>query len=643
MRSGTARTSTMNLAVTVTVLLAFAAMASVVIKLPELVQKNHSPVEKAALAAAGELSKIVVNTSACGFVSLADHEAAGKGTLAKDGYPLPVRGINSLIGTARLSLIVADKLDQSLMEEFAEQDLKLVLAAKDELLDCLKKSLTKDGEATDCNGAPVRPHKTALAAYREAGGKSKQLALTLGSLQGGSTTSTPVPQPEHMAPVPSGLQDSGFYRAFVNIPYKDISFVFGGLGRETMLVDGKQWRAEIADLSYQFPTIVKVETGKGNEIACAQPGAPEAELPSPGALTMTFPDGPVPEIKHPGDCYRNESLNSADNDTTDLLTASGGDYPVDGGSHMAELPWPLTGTKSNESPANVWRLALHDWIRRAGPGANIGSIVAMQDIELDRPKPSKIMWTAPVQRGQTYSSIEPISSGIVHIFEFDRDGYVSYRSKLVAPYPLYASSQGQLYCECFGAIKYSDIGLQAIMIPLSPRAKRLTMRAAWDVYIRDEVRRPGTVDGGKHAGQPVAMPVLAMDAKAPYICTDLTGPPMILPASFEGGTETAEDQAAEGEAVDQGKGLGKGAGSGLVGLSGRQEMGYLPLVSPQSDFGEAMSPPPPFVRPMPFGNGRRPFSRASGTAVDIKFRRQIDVTELNGFASTGYIGITGEN
>lgn len=642
MRSVVAGTSTLNLAVTVAVVLAFAAMASVVIKLPELVRKSHSPVEKAALAAAGELSKIVVNTSTCGYVSLADHEAAGKGTLAKDGYPLPVRGINSLIGTARLGLIIADKLDQSLMEEFAEQDLKLALSAKDDLLECLEKSLKKGGKASDYDGAPVRPYKAALAAYREAGGKDKQLSLAMGSLEGGSTTSTPVPNPEHMAPVGSNLQESGFYRAFVNIPYKDISFVFGGFGREAMLVDGKKWRARIPDLSYQFPTIVKVETGNGKEIACAQPGAQYAELPSPGALTITFPDGPVPEIKHPGDCYRNESLNSADNDTTDLLTASGGDYPVDGGSHMAELLWPLTGTKSNESPADVWRLALHDWIRRAGPEANIGSIISMQDIELDRPKPSKIMWTAPLQSRQTYSSIEPISSGIVHIFEFDRDGYVSYRSKLVAPYPLYASSQGQLYCESFGAIKYSDIGLQAIMIPLSPRAKRLTMRAAWDVYIRDEVRRPGTVDGGKHAGQPVAMPVLASGAKAPYICTDLTGPPLIFPASFEGSSSSSSSEE-EDKAVDLGKGLGQGAGRGLVGLSGKQEMGYLPLISPQSDFGEAMSPPPPFVRPMPFGNSGRPFSRTSGTAVDIKFRRQIDVTELNGFASTGYIGITGEN
>jgi len=99
--------------------------------------------------------------------------------------------------------------------------------------------------------------------------------------------------------------------------------------------------------------------------------------------------------------------------------------------------------------------------------------------------------------------------------------------------------------------------------------------------------------------------------------------------------DLVSDQAEE---PDFEKGRRKPFGKGRVGVMGAQDAGYPPLITPQSDFGETINQTSPFVRPMPFGSGVRPLLRAS--AVDIRFRREVDVSELTGSTVTGYFGIT---
>ncbi|HMO19456.1 MAG TPA: hypothetical protein PKC98_00650, partial [Candidatus Melainabacteria bacterium] len=70
--------------------------------------------------------------------------------------------------------------------------------------------------------------------------------------------------------------------------------------------------------------------------------------------------------------------------------------------------------------------------------------------------------------------------------------------------------------------------------------------------------------------------------------------------------------------------------------------GSPPPIAPQSDCGKPANPKPPYVKAVPFGRGPRPFYKVSGSAVDIRFRRQLDVSELNEELSTGYFGITQE-
>ena len=90
-------------------------------------QKQYSPIEKAALSASKALGKIVINTPETGFVSLSNQPPDGTLAVAGDGYSLPVRGINDLLATVRVDLLIADSLEQPLMSEFCQQDYKKVL------------------------------------------------------------------------------------------------------------------------------------------------------------------------------------------------------------------------------------------------------------------------------------------------------------------------------------------------------------------------------------------------------------------------------------------------------------------------------------------------------------------------------------
>ncbi len=608
-----------------------------------LLKSNSLPsnaVEEAALAAARTMSEIVVNTPECGFVSLSDKPSDGRGTECGDRFSSPVRGINTLIATARLDLIIADKLDQQLMEQFAEKDLNNVLAAKHNLISEIEKSMQPGSSANDKDGRPVSVYKSAVNAYYKfASGSSSadkklSLRLSLGSLESGLPTIVPIPEPEIYAAVEPSMVAGKFYKSYVNIPYKGKNFVFGGIGANVRVVDHKNWRAKIDNLPYQIPTIVKVALIKspvgGAEqemsVACAQPASQMVASLEPGALTISFPDGPVPEIKCPADCYLNEKLNSSSLNTMDLLTADGGDYPTDSGSVMKSLEWPLTGSNTEVCTADVWRQALYDWIRAEGPTANINSVVGMQKVMLDAPRPAKLMWNVPVSIGTVSKSIAPISTGIVHIFEFDRNGNIVYRSKIQAPYPLDTVSDHQLYGESFGALDHSEIGSSKVTVLTSPAPKKITLMAVWDVFIRDHVRALGTISGGKHAGQPIAKPILASQNQSASQLTVLEEPLTI---------DLVSDQ---GEDAEFAKGRVKPFGKGRVGIMGAADAGYPPLISPQSDFGENMTPRAPFVRPMPLGSGARPLLKAS--AVDIRFRREVDVSEFTGIPSTGYFGIT---
>ena len=639
-RSRSGKTLLSSLVIFLIVLSALGILAFSFLRLGINAGKKFTPVQETALTCAEAIAKIVVNTEEFGFVSIANLPPNGTAALAADGYSLPVRSINDIIATIRLDFIVADALEQPLMKEFALSDYRKMVVAKEKLINTLQEAIKKGGSATDRNGRKIEPYKVALQTYREASGissgsgnspkteKGKKantravaLTLKLGSLTKASPTSIKVPEPITKASLKSEQYNEGYYLSYVNLPYDDKDFVLGGIGKKTRLIEPEIWTEEVEELPYQIPTIIKVEISKGKnekESACAQPSSDPTKRPVPGALTISFPDGPPPEIKHPGDIYENKQLNSPEFEPMKLSSSRGGDYPVDSGSFLDNFNWPLNQVSNWESTANVWRLALYDWIRRAGPEANIDSIVRMQKVELDMPKPANLLWKAPLIHGGDSVTLQPISSGIVHIFKFDKDGIIDYESKIITPYPLYPSSENQLFGQGIAALTYSEAGEQTIHLPTVPTPKKIVLKAAFDAYIRDSVRIPGSISGGRHGGEPIAMPVLSAKYQTPTRLYDREIPYFVIsPVVLN-----EEEEESTARIYNKGK-----------------QTGYQPTIAPQSDVGDGSNPKPPFVRPMPFGRGARPLYRVSGTAVDIRFRRQIDVSELNDDLSTGYFGI----
>ncbi|MCB9468664.1 MAG: hypothetical protein H6677_10335 [Candidatus Obscuribacterales bacterium] len=584
---------------------------------------NHSPVESAALAAVEGLGRIVINTEEFGYIALASQPANGTMAAAGDGYSLPIRGINEIAATIRLDMIIADKLGEPLIKEFAAQDYKAFLRVKSKLVEELSKSLEEKSECRDRNNEVVKPHAIATSVYQKlefAGVKEDKikipvLKLSLGCLKEPGLTDTPLPSTE-----------KGFYKSYKDEVYDGNSFVLAGLGEKPIVIEKNNWVEKPEKLAYFIPSIIKVEvlepgSKKVAETACAQPAGGSKFRAVPGALTISFPDGQPPEIKRPHDIYLNKQLNNPELEPMKLVTARGGDFPTDPGSFLDSYKWPLNNVGDWEPTANVWRLALYDWIRRAGAIANVESVVNMQEVTLDRARPENILWKAPLIHNGPYVTLQPISSGIVHIFEFGKDGIVDYRSKIIMPYPIYPASESQLTGRGIAALTFSEVGEKTIHLPTTPKPKKVVLKAAYDIYIRDNVRNLGSLSGGKHGGEPLAMPVLSALYKSPLRPQGAELPFFVV--------ETVALEEEEG-------------GTARIYNKGKQ-IGYQPTIAPQSDFGESTNPKPPYVKAVPFGRGPRPFYKVSGSAVDIRFRRQLDVSELNDELSTGYFGITQED
>lgn len=607
--------------------------------------EQKTAIEAAALAAARDCSRIVVNNPECGWVSLSDFAPNNTSayTDAADGYPLPVRSINTVIGTARLDLIIADKLGQTLMKDLAKKDMQNALLAKTQLITALNAAILPAGSGTDKDGNTVTPYASAVAAYQQnairmtdsATYVAGSMQLDLGWIQGGNRTGIPVPKPVSQHMVPGNLQISGNYRSYVNIPYDGVDFVFAGIGDSISIVDQKLFRTGASGLPYEIPTIIRAQANELvkdihnpngytiRAVACAQPATVHDPLPFPGALSISCPDGRPPEITRPIDLYMHPKMNGSNapsaNDVQ-MLTAQVGDYPVDAGSNMIAMNWPLGGS-GVRLPSEVWRVALYDWIRRAGTKADIQSVINMQNTALANPAPLNFTWIAPVNLPPTqYASLGTIPAGIIHIFTFDSNGAVWYEWKPQTPLPLYASSNEQMHGEAIPGIIDSSARIIQINLPTVGvlNGGKLRLLDDYDIYYRDEVRQPGTTKGGKHAGEPIAKPILVTTVPMPASANQtayLMGKPVIV------------------------NGHGAGCPDANPPPPGPPGAGFPPMVQPRNDFGNTFNPSSAVLATMPGGSGTvRPFYESHGTAVDIRFRRVVDVSQAVGAAGQfGYV------
>ncbi len=165
-------------------------------------QEQRTVIEAASIAAAKDLGRIIVNDPNFGYICLSDAAPVGSSTAASDGFSMPVYGLNTLTGTIRLDLIIADKTNNSTMKFFCKRDLANLKTAKNKLASALQASLLPGGSGKDIDGNLVTPYATAENAYEDNKVRMTQasryvkgsLKLTLGSLSEGVQTNIPLPK-----------------------------------------------------------------------------------------------------------------------------------------------------------------------------------------------------------------------------------------------------------------------------------------------------------------------------------------------------------------------------------------------------------------------------------------------------------------
>jgi len=599
--------------------------------------EQRTAIEAAALAAARDLSMIAVNTDECGWVSLSDSAPVGSITVAPDQFYVPVRGINTILGTLRLDLIIATELNDPVLQEIIKIDLAKAKTAQNILAVELTKSLVAGYKAKGLDGKDIDVYGDAQTAYttnqiRMTGASNyvaNSLKLTLGGINNGGVTNTPIPNPVAKADVAANQQQNNFYLSYTDIPTNGESFVFAGIGDSIKLIDPKQWLATVPSLPYQVASVVKAEADQHvsdtqnpngyniHAIACAQPANVSDPKPAPGALTFSFPDGMPPEMIGPGTMLTNAEINS--NGNCSFQTSVNGDYPLGKPvTRIDDMSWPYP---SDANSGNVFRKALTDWWRRAGTKLNVASATAMlKDPANNFWRPTgadTVDWITEAVLGDTQLyNLGPIPRGYIHMYRVDPStGLISYAHEGLTPTNYSVAGENQMYSENIEALAKSTIGKQTVGPFTFPSTLKpggladnniVILLDKFDLYIRDQVYQPGVKQGGTHAGEPMDF-----------------------------------DKTVMNHTINRNHDLG---GSGIGAMKPTPKVaGLPPAITEQSDFAEKAGFPDTTYNTYDVGPGTdsmRPTYRNNGMAVDIRFRRQVETGSLGSLLGfkTGYVG-----
>lgn len=565
-------------------------------------QEQKTAIEAASLAAAKEISRIVINDPNFGYISLSDAAPVGKSTTAGDNYFMPVFGLNTLMGTIRLDLIIAESMNNPTMKTLAKRDLANLKVAKESLVTELKQALSNTGNSKDADGQPVNPYTAAEQAYlqnqvRLTGGSSYvagSMKLNLGCLNGPVQTNIPIPKPSSYAHVSGDQSRNDCYMSGMNIPYGGEDFVFAAVTDSLKLVDSRKYTDTAAGLPYQMPSIVKAEadqkiqdperktTSVVHAVSCAAPASVYDPKPAPGSLTFSFPDGTPPEITNIQSILVLSGLNG---NTTILQKSTGGDYPEPGSSLT-----PMGGTALDGS--SLLSTALYDWLKRAGA-------------RLDAEKAAGIL-----SENFTNSGVPSI-----HIFSVKANGTIQYNTSVsIEQNPYWPASENQLYGQSQDALTSSDT-------------------FTYDMHVRDYTHQPGTINGGKHGGEPLVNPVVVV----PIVTEDsreVGASKLQIAMSGNEGTMLGGDCGGSGDGATSWVWIGSPPpGPPTKVTIGGVSYKIWPNASSsplgRNDFG--LLDPARTLLSMPAGPGgglMRPTYLQNGAAVDVRFRQAIDLTPV---------------
>lgn len=428
----------------------------------------QSAVDAAGLVAANDISRIIINDPTFGWVSLSNYPPIGKATRARDGEPLPVTGINTLIGTIRQNNLVANELANEKMRNLVEKDRSALELTIAELNVTIKEALggNSDLNLFDIHGADVRPRKDAeefLRANLPKNVRLESLKLTNGWLKSGGTTMIDIPQPEQFSQMSAEQSQAGKYKPFIDIPANHRSFTFAGLGPSSRLVNNSSFQP--ADGKH-VNTIVKIECvvtrqnpylpffPVGNDaarmkcVAFCQPYTMPDVGPK-GIMTLRFSGQPVAGLLSWSDFLRPGNFQDKQVTTFDAV---GGDYPTDRGAVMAQSE-TIGGT------ADQFAEHLYYWLRNGHLQPKLGAVLEMVNAQF-KPGPSE-----------------------KYAYEFAKDGSVARRVLEKDPFPVGVVADSQ-------SSTMIDTRIQGGLAPI--------------IIFRDNVKNIGTDSGGKHGGQPLA-------------------------------------------------------------------------------------------------------------------------------------------
>lgn len=432
-------------------------------------QRVQNVVDAASIVAANDLSRIVINDRHFGYVSLSNQPPTGKATCAPDGEPLPVTGINTLIGTVRHSAVIARELKNWSMLSLAHADRRALEKTISDLNWTLADALAGFNTAahTDINGDEVDPIEDVTAFIKQNLPENMELqsvTLSNGWLGEGGTTTVPVPQPEHLARVHEDDSQEGYYKAFVDLPVDGQPFSFAGLGRSSSIVDGTKFndmddehacsivrlectivRKDRAVVPAQFSPFCQFQC-----VAFSQPYT-QPDASTKGAMVVRFSGPPVCGIMSWEDFLRPGNF---DDNMVSTYTIAGGDYPLDRDARMTPL-LPDTQPSSSQQFAEH----LYYWLRSGHVRHRIDAVLAMVK--------------------------EPFLSqaGAVYVYEFTDSGAIARRTVAAKSFPPSVTADAQ----------YSSVA-----------DTRLTGGICPVIMFRNNVRTLSTSAGGKHCGQPLA-------------------------------------------------------------------------------------------------------------------------------------------
>jgi hypothetical protein len=271
-----------------------------------------------------------------------------------------------------------------------------------------------------------------------------------------------------------------------NVPiyYKNNNvMVFSALASDTTLVDTKTFQTTYPGSSppagvTPIPSVVLCQAdqlfqgdGTSGNNATRKIHATSAALcscitdqrPNPGSFTVTFLNGPIPEITSFGTLFDVDQIGS---DPTDYLqTPLGGDYPQ---VSLSPLTLPSTLFPSGLNGGHpqftyLLSVAFYDWVRRAGEVVNVQNLVNTLNAPL----------TA-------------MNGPQIHNFQMMPDGTIQYTS-YVAPQQNYSVSNNQWRA-------------------LSGEGFASTNGNQYDLQITNFVYQSGRMYGGKHGGEPLDNP-----------------------------------------------------------------------------------------------------------------------------------------